>query len=200
MINWYKFFVYTFKDYVDSRDKLKDISGIYCYCGLFGQGKTLSMVRDLKDLHDKGYNIYTNFNLAFQDGYLKHWKDILNVPENSVIAIDEISETFNNRAWAKMPRRIFGQIIQCRKKNIRICCTAQEYEEIDKSIRNKAKYIIDCSKFLRIITNRYYVRKEYGKKKRTSEFTNRFLIEDYFDQYYNTKELVSILGGMEEDL
>lgn len=200
MINVFRFIKLTFKDYIDGKGKLKDISGIYCYCGLFGEGKTASMVKDLKELKDKGYNIYTNFNLSFQDGYLKHWQDILTVPNDSVIAIDEISETFNNRAWAKMPRRIFGQIVQCRKKNIRIACTAQEYEEIDKSIRNKAKYIIDCSKFLRIITNRYYVRKEYSKKKRECEFKTRFLIEDYFQDYYDTKELVKIMGGMEEDL
>lgn len=186
----------TFKD----KFVKNDISGIYIYCGLFGMGKTYSAVRDIIPLKLKGYSVYTNFGLSFQDGFLKSWKDIINVPPNSIIFIDEISDTFNNRAWAKMPRSIFTYFVQNRKMNIRIVCTAQCFDEVDKSIRTKAKYVVDCVKFGRIGLNKYYDSSLYSSKKKRPDKRVWYNIEDYFVNYYDTNEFVKSLTDIQEDI
>ena len=176
-----------------------DISGIYIYCGLFGMGKTYSAVRDILDLKSKGYSVFSNFSLTFQDGKLSSWQDILTITPNSIIFIDEISDTFNSRSWSKMPRQIFGYFVQNRKLNIRIVCTAQCFDEVDKSIRTKAKYVIDCKKVGRFAWNNYYLVSNYCLKKRKPEKRVFYDIQDYFINYYNTFELVKSLGSSEND-
>lgn len=190
-----KLIYYIIYDFIHRKETKKDISGIYTYVGLFGQGKTLSMVRDLKLMKDKGYNIYTNIDVSFQDGRIVSWKDILNVPPNSVCAIDEISYIFNNKEWKNMPKEVFGYIVQQRKRNVRICCTAQSFEEIDKSIREKSKYVIDCKRYGRIIRNKYYTVKNFlrADSRRKKEFSYTFIREDKFADYYNTNEIVKML-------
>lgn len=191
----FKFIYYTIKD-LFNKDK-KDISGIYVYCGLFGCGKTLSLVRDLKKLKDDGYNVYTNFSCVFQDGKIVSWRDMLSVPANSVLAIDEASFIFNNKEWKNMPKELFGYIVQQRKKNIRMCFTAQDFSEVDKSIRDKAKYVIDCKRLGRLIINRYYTTAQFNRavNARKREFTVRFVREDCFSEWYNTNEVVKMLKG-----
>lgn len=194
----FNFFRALFNTFKDKAIK-SDISGIYIYCGLFGMGKTYSAVRDILDLKIKGYKVFSNFSLTFQDGRLISWQDILNVPPNSIIFIDEISDTFNSRAWSKMPRQIFGYFVQNRKLNIRIVCTAQMFDEVDKSIRNKAKYVIDCKKVGRFAWNNYYLVSNYCIKKRKPEKRVFYDIQDYFINYYNTFELVKSLGSSENE-
>lgn len=194
--NFFRAFLNTFRDRFSFRS---DISGIYIYCGLFGMGKTYSAVRDIIELKIKGFNIYSNFSLKFQDGRLNSWKDILSIPPNSVIFIDEVSDTFNSRAWSKMPRQIFGYFVQNRKLNIRIVCTAQMFDEVDKSIRNKAKYVIDCHKLGRFAWNNYYLVSKYNLKKKKPERRVFYDIQDYFSNYYDTYELVKSLSSSEFD-
>lgn len=188
----FNFFRALFDSFRDKKLK-NDISGIYIYCGLFGMGKTYSAVRDIIPLKQQGFSVYSNFGLTFQDGFLKSWKDILSIPPNSVIFIDEISDTFNNRSWAKMPRQIFTYFVQNRKMNIRIVCTAQCFDEVDKSIRTKAKCVIDCLKWGRIGLNRYYSGDVYMYKKKRPDRCVFYNIEDYFVNYYNTNEFVKSL-------
>lgn len=188
----------TIYDFFHKKEHKRDISGIYIFTGLFGEGKTLSMVRELKKLKDAGFNVYTNFDCTFQDKHIISWRDIVNAPPDTVIAIDEISYIFNNKAWKSMPRELFGYIVQQRKRNVRIMATAQDFDEVDKSIREKAKYIIACRKFGRLIINRYYNILEYKRSPnvRKREFTERFIREDKYSEYYNTEEIVKMMKDL----
>lgn len=188
----------TIYDFFHRKEHKKDISGIYIFTGLFGEGKTLSMVRELKKLKDQGFNVYTNFDCTFQDKHIISWHDIVDAPPDTVIAIDEISYIFNNKAWKSMPRELFGYIVQQRKRNVRIMATAQDFDEIDKSIREKAKYIIACKKFGRLIVNRYYNILEYKRSPnvRQRSFTERFIREDKYSEYYNTEEIVKMMKDL----
>jgi hypothetical protein len=200
VINWFRFLKLTLQD-IKNKDKDKFIGGFYIYVNEMGAGKTLSMVREAKMLHDKGYKVYSNFCLSFQEYNLMHWRDIPKVPPNSVILLDEISDLFNSREWKNMPKGIFTYLINSRKRNVRIMSTAQEYDEIDKTIRTKATYVIECSHLGRLIRNKFYKRKiyemGYGNKGRKSEFSEWFIREDFYSDYYDTNEVVKVLEGME---
>lgn len=202
MINIFKLIKLTIKD-IRNHENDKYIGGFYIYVNPMGSGKTLSMVREAKMLHDKGYKVYSNFCLSFQESNLMHWKDIIKVPSNSVICLDEISDLFNARDWKYMPKGIFTYLINSRKRNIRILSSAQEYDEIDKTVRTKATYVVECSHYGRLIRNKFYRRKIYemglGNKDRKREFQEWFIREDFYSDFYDTNEIVKILGGMEND-
>lgn len=202
MVNLFRFLKLTYLDIKNGSNR-NYIGGFYIYVNEMGSGKTLSMVRELIRYQDMGYPVYTNFMFKGQDGALNHWKDILDIPPNSIIGLDEISDSFNSRAWSKMPKQVFTYVINSRKRNIRILATAQEFDEIDKSIRTKAKYIVDCTHIGRLIINKFYRRKVYelslGNKARKKDYVERFIREDFYSDYYDTNEIVAMLKGIEND-
>lgn len=65
--------------------------GFWCYCGLGGSGKTLSMVNYLTQLKKKypRVKIFTNFDYEYADGKINSWRDLLKITN---ITVDEISE------------------------------------------------------------------------------------------------------------
>ena len=200
MFNIFKLIALTVKD-IFNKDK-DYIGGFYIYVNPMGSGKTLSMVREAKLLKDKGYKVYSNFFVSFQDQQLYHWKDIINVPPNSVILLDELSDLFNSRDWKNMPKQVFTYLINSRKRNIRIMGTAQEFDEIDKTIRTKATYVVECDHWGRLIRDKFYKRRVFelssGSKKRRCEFSEWFIREDFYSNFYDTNEIVNILSGMED--
>lgn len=193
MINWYNFFKYTLKDIKAGKDK--HINGIWVFCGLYGSGKTLSLTREAYKLYKQGYNVYSNYGLNFQNGNIISWKDVIDVPNDSVICLDEISNLINSRDWKNMPAEFFALLTQNRKKNIRLMTTAQVYDDIDKQFRTQCKWIIQCSKLGRIVTNRYYNQKGYNhtEEKRVVEFKERYVATDELFALYDTYEYIQKL-------
>lgn len=97
--------------------------GFWCYCGLGGSGKTISMVDYLNRMKKKypRVKILTNFSYGFADGRINSWKDLLNT---SNITIDEIDEKkfnkFINRGTYK-PEDIWSKIDK-ETRRIKIFC------------------------------------------------------------------------------
>ena len=65
--------------------------GFWCYCGLGGSGKTLSMVNQLIEIKKKypKVKILTNFTFELADGKVESWRDLL---ETTNIQVEEITE------------------------------------------------------------------------------------------------------------
>lgn len=202
MINIFRFLKLTYLDIKNKDKDKKYIGGFVVFVNPMGSGKTLSLVREAIKYHNAGYKVYSNFCLSFQDGQLNTWEDILNVPQNSVLCLDELSDLFNSREWKSMPKSIFTYIINSRKRNIRILATAQEFDEIDKSIRTKCTLVCECSHFLRWHRNKYYRRKIYElpltNKSRKKEYSDSFIREDFYSDYYDTNEVVKVLSRLSE--
>lgn len=70
--------------------------GFWCYCGLGGSGKTISMVEYLTRMKKKypRLKVLTNFSYAFSDGRISSWRDLL---DTTNISEDEITEKQFNR-------------------------------------------------------------------------------------------------------
>ena len=65
--------------------------GFWCYCGLGGSGKTLSMVNKLVAIKEKypKVKILTNFTFELADGKIDSWRDLLDTTNFSVEEITE---------------------------------------------------------------------------------------------------------------
>lgn len=65
--------------------------GFWCYCGLGGSGKTLSMVNKLISIKEKfpKVKILTNFTFSLANSKINSWRDLL---ETTNFSIEEISE------------------------------------------------------------------------------------------------------------
>lgn len=201
MINIFRFLKLTYQDLKDN-DKKKFIGGFIIYVNPMGSGKTISLVREAYKYHLQGYKVYSNFFMTFQDGQLNSWKDIIKVPPNSILCLDEISDLFNAREWKSMPKSIFTYIINSRKMNIRVLATAQEFDEIDKTIRTKCTYVAECNCFGRYHSIKYYRRLIFqlglGSKKRRPSQKDSFIAEDELRNMYDTNEIVENLFKTEE--
>lgn len=139
----------------EKRWRIWDGFGLHIYLGLFGKGKTISMVERAYRLA-KRYpylNIYTNINLYnFPDmdriHKLESYQQIIDAPGDSLFIIDEISTIFSSRKWADFPPALMGQLLQTRKRKKMILATAQRFSHVDKLIRDITFTVIDCSTVL----------------------------------------------------
>lgn len=130
----------------DRRWEVFDKWGIHLYVGMFGAGKTSTMVHDAYRLA-KQYpyiTILTNFALYdFPSGVsiqpLRTVDDILTAPDNTLVLIDEIGTIFNSRDFLGkkgVPKILFQHICQCRKRHVMILGTTQRWNFLDKQLRD----------------------------------------------------------------
>lgn len=180
-----------YKDIRNPKPRVK--YGVWIYTGLYGEGKTLSMVREAWSLkRRKKYGVYSNFGITFQDGKITCWEDLLNVPPYSVICLDELPNLLDNYAFREMPSNLFALLSQNRKLHIRIMATSQVFDDTVKKFRTLTKYIIDCRRFGRMIQNKFYSQKEFGRGDtvKRSAFTKYYLAEDKLYPLYDTYEFI----------
>ena len=93
------------------RNKRKvHLYGIWLYCGLYGQGKTMVLTEYLTRMRAKyGDKIYisTNYGFKDEDFPLDNWKDLLTEYDRPVIfGYDEIQNEFNSRDYRNCQRCI----------------------------------------------------------------------------------------------
>lgn len=91
IINFFKAIPLIIKDIHRRDKKVFRGYGFWCFCGLGGSGKTLSIVRYLDSIQRKYPNVkvYTNFDYKYSNGTISSWHDLL---ETENINIYEISE------------------------------------------------------------------------------------------------------------
>lgn len=126
---------YDFEDY-----------GIHMVCGKQGAGKTMTAVY-LLNKWKKVYpeiKIYSNCALTFEDGELKHWKELIsreNGMKGIANLIDEIHTWFSSAESADLPPEVLGEISQQRKQRKAIVGTAQVFGKIAKPLREQTHYV-----------------------------------------------------------
>lgn len=195
--------------------------GIWLYCGLYGQGKTMALTEYLARMRKKyGDKIYisTNYGFKDEDFPLTNWKDLLTEYDKPVIfGYDEIQNEFNSRDYKNFPYELVKLLTQNRKGNGKqIVGTAQRYGRVDKTIRELCTHVVECKKawFGRVTKTRSYDVEDYEQflhevdvmKKRKIPFKRyKFIQTDELRNAYDsfkmldtakTKEYVS----MEEKL
>lgn len=135
-------------DQIKNRGKIH-MFGIYGFFGLPGQGKTISMTRELNEYRKKyGDKIYimTNYNYLDQDFEFTDWHQLLKTYDKPlIVAWDEIQNVFASRNFKDFPIQLLTLLTQVRKGNgIRILYTSQRWHFVDKNFRSLSFGCYDC--------------------------------------------------------
>ena len=198
VIDFYRFIRYT-------EWKKFNKFGIDMFVGMFGHGKTLSMVHRARTLYKQYgdsiifisnihlYNIpyipLINFNQLVDLGT----REDENV-QGYVVLIDEISSVLSHRNFANFPLDLIGLLCQQRKKHVYIMCTAQRFFMVDKIFRSITTNVIDCSKYWRFASNVYFDAWDYENAmnslliKRVGSLW--WFVKDKYYNAYDTSELI----------
>jgi hypothetical protein len=121
--------------------------GVYCYCGKQGSGKTYSAIEYL--LAHKDYEIYSNVKSikGLKYHYISNFNDLLNIENstssNIIIFYDEIFSFLSRND--KMSKDVLSFLSQMRKRKIIFITTAQEWLEINITLRRYVRFQVDCS-------------------------------------------------------
>lgn len=121
--------------------------GVYCYCGKQGQGKTYSVVEFL--LQNKDKRIYSNITTLQGVKYspIGDFNDLLSLRSESdcIIVYDEIFTALTRSS--RINTDVLDFLSQMRKRRIIFLTTAQEWLEINITLRRYCRYQIQCRMF-----------------------------------------------------
>lgn len=121
--------------------------GVYCYCGKQGKGKTYSCVEFL--LENTDFPIYANIKSLDKDSinytYFQGLDGLLSLRDkrHCIILFDEIFTLLTKQT--KMTTDVLDFLSQMRKREIIFITTAQEWLEINMTLRRYCRYQIDCN-------------------------------------------------------
>lgn len=122
--------------------------GVYCYCGKQGSGKTYSVVEFLKN-QDKDIKIYANINTlkGITYTYFNGFDNLLKLrnEHDCIIIYDEIFTALTKSS--KMSTDVLDFLSQMRKRRIIFLTTAQEWLEINITLRRYCRYQVECKMF-----------------------------------------------------
>lgn len=135
-----KFKTFFRKGFAPKRGKF----GVYCYCGKQGSGKTYSAVEFL--LQNKNMPIYSNVSSikGVKYTYFNGFDQLLELRNKSdcIIFYDEIFTALTKTS--KMTKEVLDFLSQMRKRRIIFITTAQEWLEINITLRRYCRYQIEC--------------------------------------------------------
>lgn len=213
-----------YKYYKNHEDKHFHLWGIHIFLGMFGGGKTISMVRKAYHLCKRYPNVTIVTNLHIENFPkdtkilpLNSIQDILNAPDDTIVLIDEIGTIFNSRDFTNgktkdgeggLPKILFQHICQCRHRHLVIFGTVQRWGHLEKQIRDITADVTVCScfpchPFSRMVTNYTYDAEEYNlfyqsPLRPLAPLQGEVWIQtDFYRSLYDTKEMVNTLLTME---
>lgn len=136
-----KFKTFFRKGFAPQRGKF----GVYCYCGKQGRGKTYSVVEFLRENKDK--KIYCNIG-SIKDidyTYFNGFDQLLALRDehDCIIVYDEIFTALTKTS--KINTDVLDFLSQMRKRRIIFLTTAQEWLEINITLRRYCRYQIECN-------------------------------------------------------
>lgn len=185
------------------------------YFGNVRQGKTLSAVKELKKLYDKGFKIYSNTPLSFPyipltlDYILDIVEKELDLPDDSVFFIDEIYIWMDARVSSSKRNRVASYfLLQTGKlgKNtdygLILLFTAQYPDQIDKRLRHVMDIAVECEK---VITSQghYFIQHVFNYRgKKSFQYKKIFKGTKELYELYNTRKKITMVKDryQEEEL
>lgn len=119
--------------------------GVYCYCGKQGSGKTYSVVEFLKQ-QPKDMKIYANIDTlnGINYTYFNGFDNLLKLRDehDCIIVYDEIFTALTKSS--RLSTEVLDFLSQMRKRRIVFLTTAQEWLEINITLRRYCRYQIEC--------------------------------------------------------
>lgn len=185
-----RFWYYFFKDFrkyiVDKKWRDFNYWGLHLFLGRFGGGKTISMVRRAywACKSHKGVTVLTNLTLTgFPEDTtiikLVNSDQIRDLPDKSIVLIDEIGTIFNSRDFASskrsVPKPVYQIILQCRHRRIMLLGSVQRWNLLDKQLRDIADSVTECHSWFGDPFSRYTTCAEYDAQHYDKWFNNPLL-------------------------
>lgn len=119
--------------------------GVYCYCGKQGKGKTYSVIEFLRE--NKNLEIYANIKSikGINYTYFSGFDELLKLQDkkNCIIVYDEIFTALTKSS--KLTTQVLSFLSQMRKREIIFITTAQEWLEINITLRRYCRFQIECN-------------------------------------------------------
>ncbi len=184
------FWYYVFKDtvkYIKERGWERfNYWGLHLFLGRFGGGKTISAVRRCYNIckSHRDVTVLTNLTLTnFPEDTkiikLVNSEQIRELPDKSIVLIDEIGTIFNSRDFASskksVPKPVYQVILQCRHRRIMLLGTVQRWNLLDKQLRDIADTVTECHSYLPDPFARYTTCSEYDAQMYDKWFSNPLL-------------------------
>lgn len=131
--------------------------GMIIFEGRQGSGKTISMVRYVKDMQYEFPDALCTTNLAFTDENkpLKTWTmliDYKNGYKGVIVAMDELQNWFSSNDSKNFPPEMLSLITQNRKNRRIILGTSQNFYLLAKAIRSQATEVRRCATYFGCLT------------------------------------------------
>lgn len=142
-----------YKYYKEKQYKNFNGFGVHIYTGIFGSGKTSSLVYDAYKIAKKfpQVTILTNMQLANFPEHtniinLTSFQQIIDCPSDTLIIIDEMATIFNSRDWKSegIPATLLGTLLQIRKERKMLYGTSQRFNFVDSLIRQVTFSVREC--------------------------------------------------------
>lgn len=131
--------------------------GMIIFEGRQGSGKTISMVRYMKDMQYEFPDALCTTNLAYTDENkpLKTWTmliDYKNGYKGVIVAMDELQNWFSSNDSKNFPPEMLSLITQNRKNRRVILGTSQNFYLLAKAIRSQATEVRRCATYFGCLT------------------------------------------------
>lgn len=186
--------------------------GLTIYCGMQGDGKTISMVEKLEQIRHEfpDVTICTNFGYIHEDIPLSDWLQILELrnPAGVVFAIDEIQNEFSVYDTRNFSENILRTVTQQRKQGIKIYATSQHFNRVVKQLREQTFEVVDCKTILgRWTFQKCFPADEYNmvidnpeaKMKLRRKWRKNFVQTDYIRNLYDTFKVIENMVKLEKE-
>lgn len=151
--------------------------GVYCYCGKQGRGKTLSVIEFLND--NKDMPIYANISSIDKNKinytYFNGFDNLLKLRDkhDCIIVYDEIFTALTKSS--KINQEVLDFLSQMRKRRIIFITTAQEWLEINITLRRYCRYQIECN-IINVINTSLLIKKFYDAEQMVwSQLDNEYI-------------------------
>lgn len=131
--------------------------GMIIFEGRQGTGKTISMVKFMKDMQYEYPQSKCTTNLCYtdEDKPLKNWTmliDYKNGHKGVIVAMDELQNWFSSNDSKNFPPEMLSVITQNRKNRRTILGTSQNFYLLAKAIRSQATEVRRCATYLGCFT------------------------------------------------
>lgn len=192
--------------------------GLYVWIGMFGAGKTFSMVNKAYDICKRfpQVKLLTNIEISNFPQHtevikLTNFHQIIDIEGDTLILLDEISALFNSRNWSKkgIPTDLIGMLLQIRKEKKVIFATAQRWNHTDALLRQITFIVCETSTWLHRWTKiRQFWAEEYedclgktdmrGNKIRPKVIKRELTLQTEFRRHlYDTLEMLNAMKNEE---
>lgn len=187
------------------------VSGLICFCGVQGSGKTLSSVLYLKKLMDFYPKAICVSNISLNPNFfdisriipytgINQLHSIQNGENGVIILLDEIQIEFNSLESKQMNIPVFELVCQQRKQRKHIIGTTQVFGRLAKPFREQFKLAVLCQNLLgsmflqRVYSAENVADEEDIRTELVPKSTKFYFASPDFFNLYDTYQVVTRVG------